>query len=79
MGAIGLDWEDLYPDDRETRKPAKVFISPRAALEILEKEAWVIFQYGNAYQQGENPDNTRLLQATYNIHKTKELLGLANG
>ncbi len=76
LSALGLDWDSLYPDDGIERKPTNQRMSVRAATEILEKEAWIIFQYGSAYSAGEIPDNTRLLQATWNVNRVKELMGI---
>lgn len=76
LNALGLDWDALYPNDGIERKATKQRMSIRAATEILEKEAWIIFQYGNAYSIGENPDKTRLVLATWNVNRVKELMGI---
>lgn len=75
LNAVGLDYSDLFPDTQETGRPNKLRISIREALAVLELEAQVVFQYGNAYQQGELPENTRLLKAVWNINRVKELIG----
>lgn len=76
LNSIGMDYSDLFPDSDETRRPSRARISVQEATRILEREALIIFHYGSAYQQGETPDNTRLLQATWNVNRVKELMGI---
>jgi hypothetical protein len=76
LGAIGMDYSDLFPDTLETSKPSRLRISITEAARILEHEAAIIFHYGNAYQLGETPDNTRLIKAVWNINRVKELVGV---
>jgi hypothetical protein len=75
LNSIGLDYSILFPEGDELRRPSRMKISINEATRILERESWIIFQYGNSYQQGETPDNTRLLEAVWNVNRVKELLG----
>ena len=75
LNAIGMDWDDLFPDTRENLRPVKQRISPRVAIEQLSLEAMIIFNYAKMINAGENPDTGRLVESIAKIDKIKELLG----
>jgi hypothetical protein len=75
LNALGMNWDALYPDTKDTLKSVKQRISPRAAAEQLSLESKIIFNYAKMINAGQNPDTGRLLESIAKIDKIKELLG----
>jgi hypothetical protein len=75
LNSLGMNWDALYPDTKDTFKPVKQRISPRVAIDRLYLEALVVFNFAKMVESGEKPDVKRLVEAISRIEQIKILLG----
>lgn len=75
LGAIGLDWADLYPDKDETHKPTRARVPIREMARVLQLESLIVKQYANDIRKGGKPNTDRLDAAISTISKINTLLG----
>jgi hypothetical protein len=77
LGAIGLDWKDVMPDEptHHRKKPEQRIIYTTEALELIRFEAQVIVACGYAMRRGDLTQNDleRAERAMQVINKCLEL------
>lgn len=73
LGAVGMTFEDLYPDHKRTVKPGK--ISARAALECMAEESLLVAASGATLRQRAltAAEMARLVKATSRIQAAWEM------
>jgi hypothetical protein len=77
LSALGIDFEDLYPESQETRKSYKgQRISFSDAYKILNMEGLVLFHIAKAIQRGEPIETDRLMDCLSRINKVNQMIGL---
>jgi DNA primase len=75
LNSIGMDWDALFPDTRETLRPVKQRISSRAAFEQMSLESTIVFHYAKMIKAGEEVDMARLNDSIANIERVRNLMG----
>jgi hypothetical protein len=58
VGAVGLDLADLFPRTGSAGKPSKLKLPPSQALEILNREALLIYVVGSDMHRDRGISNT---------------------
>ena len=77
LGAVGMTFDDLYPDHGKTVAPGK--LSPKAALECIGFEALVVMASAGTLRQRKltADEMNRLTQASGRIQAAMEMAGVA--
>ena len=76
LGAVGLTFDDLFPESPGGRKPERMPFNPRDVLAAVSKEALIVALCASDMAKGRHltpSEHQRLIQATGRIKQAAEI------